>query len=321
MYTVTTQKSEDVDYVVAYEGRSCISGKPEIRPYSLAFAEQVPTREAAEKWFETVKQDMHEHYLELQESWKGRDQMAELGRVIEDDSLTAQLMTVAEFEAAQRDQILGEGNKLQLVTRAEFWDKLEVLPPEKWVREDGFETFCMSEHLTGSFTAQYACCRMLIGADTYNVYATRTVDASDKSTWITRSEIAEAIERGERPDYSFSMSDIYEHLNNYVPSKRKDAVRSVMESRWYENEWVRFEMHTVAEIEDDDGVGHCERLVDISPEFLNGGAWDSVFFTIYVYHKDGACWVLEDFTSRSKAKSALNSLNETLLADKLPADF
>ena len=41
-------------------------------------------------------------------------------------------------------------------TREEFWNALEVLPPERWHNHRGVELFCMCEYLTGNLTAWHA---------------------------------------------------------------------------------------------------------------------------------------------------------------------
>lgn len=80
-------------------------------------------------------------------------------------------------------------NTLTEITAERFDEMLNILPPLFWRLTDAFdqkinripETFCMSEMLTGSLTSQFAA---LDGR-----YFERTVDALDRSTWITGEEI------------------------------------------------------------------------------------------------------------------------------------
>ena len=60
-------------------------------------------------------------------------------------------------------------------------EALECLPPLKWHRENGVERFLMSEFYSGSLTHQYARIGDLCGC--------RLVDATDRTTWITRDEL------------------------------------------------------------------------------------------------------------------------------------
>lgn len=62
------------------------------------------------------------------------------------------------------------------ITAEEYSEKLEVLPPENWCRSGLFEHFRMMEYTTGTITDQYARCG--------NVYLTKSIDVTDRTTWI-----------------------------------------------------------------------------------------------------------------------------------------
>lgn len=63
-----------------------------------------------------------------------------------------------------------------------FFEMLEVLPPSKWETVDGVERFCMIEHTSGPYTSQYAAFE--------GRYFHKTVDAYDRSTWISREMLS-----------------------------------------------------------------------------------------------------------------------------------
>lgn len=67
-------------------------------------------------------------------------------------------------------------NKVKQISRAHYNDKLEVLPPENWVRGN-FEHFRMMEYYSLQTTQQYAAFA--------GIYLEKLIDVTDKSTWIT----------------------------------------------------------------------------------------------------------------------------------------
>ena len=70
------------------------------------------------------------------------------------------------------------------ITHARWDEMLNVLPPLDWHRAGGLEVFFMSEFTYGNFTEEFA--RM------GDRYFARTVDFSDRKTWITAAEIMAA---------------------------------------------------------------------------------------------------------------------------------
>ena len=87
-----------------------------------------------------------------------------------------EIMTYTEFQNRQREKLLA--GDPQEITEDEYYEALDVLPPEKWVTIDGVSEFCMSEHYTANYTSQYA-------KDTRtNKFYCKTVDIFDSSTWI-----------------------------------------------------------------------------------------------------------------------------------------
>lgn len=85
-------------------------------------------------------------------------------------------MTWDEYEARQRAHLLA--GEPQEVTKEHFYEQLNALPPLHWCTINGVEMFCMSEMLTGSYTAQYAY------DNSTGKYYSKTVDSQDRNTWI-----------------------------------------------------------------------------------------------------------------------------------------
>ena len=91
-------------------------------------------------------------------------------------------MTYAEFEAAKRAKILADP---PCRISAEKWNEmLEILPPLRWEQHFDFNSFLMSEMLSGSYTHQYA----RYGHGDGATYWTKIVDAADRETWMKKGE-------------------------------------------------------------------------------------------------------------------------------------
>lgn len=64
-----------------------------------------------------------------------------------------------------------------VISKADWYEMLECLPPENWTRTGGIEHFRMCEYTTGSITNQYA--------NRDGKYIVKAIDVCDRSTWIT----------------------------------------------------------------------------------------------------------------------------------------
>ena len=83
-----------------------------------------------------------------------------------------------DFEAHERACL---AHPLVEITEGRFQEMLEILPPRKWRRGAGLETFNMMEFQHGDVTDQFALVT-LAGVDRF---FTRPVRDHDPSTWIT----------------------------------------------------------------------------------------------------------------------------------------
>ena len=88
-------------------------------------------------------------------------------------------------ELTKRDKAKWITGKITKIDEEKFWYALEVLPPLKWYNNGVLETFCMSEMMTGTFTEQYACFD--------DKYYCKMVDITDKSTWITITDLEKLV--------------------------------------------------------------------------------------------------------------------------------
>jgi hypothetical protein len=62
------------------------------------------------------------------------------------------------------------------ITREDFYEALDCLPPLKWCTKSNVEMFCMREMYTGTYTTQYA--------KKDGKYYSAMVDVTDENTWI-----------------------------------------------------------------------------------------------------------------------------------------
>ena len=86
------------------------------------------------------------------------------------------IMTWDEYEESQKTYWINK--PVTEITKENFHEMLNVLPPIKWCTIDNVEMFCMSEFLTGVYTSQYA-------HDKKNdKYYHKTVSVFDQKTWI-----------------------------------------------------------------------------------------------------------------------------------------
>lgn len=189
--------SKLIEFVIVYD--SCLHG-----PDCLYSYEKLPDETAAKDWLEQCKQAKSEDYKTTCLRWTPEDWKKHFGYELKDDSDSMRLMTWDEWAAFEREKLLGNA-ELTLITKEEFWEKLEVLPPEHWVTDTRLKHFRMSEYLTGTYTNQYAEMSHVNNFGfTVDLYGTRLIDAVDKSTWITAEQMIEAydalVESGEGYD-------------------------------------------------------------------------------------------------------------------------
>jgi hypothetical protein len=85
------------------------------------------------------------------------DLLIELNDKRETGSPAFQIMPLEKaFPLIQEAQRAKYCNDWQEITEEEWYENLEVLPPEKWETLNGIEFFRMMETLTGNITAHYA---------------------------------------------------------------------------------------------------------------------------------------------------------------------
>lgn len=90
---------------------------------------------------------------------------------------TFSAMTFGDFLDAQRERLLCD--PMQEITKKQYDDALNVLPPLGWHTRHNVEEFCSREFVTGSYTMQYAYSLV------QGKYYAKLVDYSDPSTWIS----------------------------------------------------------------------------------------------------------------------------------------
>lgn len=126
--------------------------------------------------WEEAKQFIDNH---IEYGYNDRDPDYWLNRAVRNLTEQWEVMTFEDFTKRQADRILKE--PIKQITRAEFEEALNVLPPMNWGCRDGFASFFMSEFLTGSYTAQYA--------QNGDRYYRKTVDYHRPETWIKQDMV------------------------------------------------------------------------------------------------------------------------------------
>lgn len=105
---------------------------------------------------------------------------ADLPRANRDEPGKYSIMTEDQFYTAQRAFYLGDPPAE--ITEEKFTEMFEVLPPLKYHSGEGFASFLMSEFHSGPYTHQY----IRVTKDGEARYYSKLVDATDRSTWMTR---------------------------------------------------------------------------------------------------------------------------------------
>lgn len=125
-----------------------------------------------EKDLETYKSHLI-NYPDMAEHWRNRIEATE-------KTLAAgfEVVTFEEFLALQK-KYLCDG-ELTEITKEDFDEHFNMLPPLKWCNRHNVEMFCMSEMYTGTYTTQYAY-SLVTGK-----YYCAMVDVTDPETWIDK---------------------------------------------------------------------------------------------------------------------------------------
>ena len=111
--------------------------------------------------------------------------------------MTTYHVTQEDIDRMERIEKSYLAKPLRKITESQFFYALEVLPPMRWVRENGLETFCMMEYTCGFVTAQYACRASLRGHGPKE-YFCKNVDIIKPETFITHEMIDAWHERNEK---------------------------------------------------------------------------------------------------------------------------
>ena len=138
------------------------------------YFEKIEQLKSNERWPEIIEGMTHE---EIDKAYFDR-----VG-VHLDKYLKLELMTYEEFLVKQAKEFADK--PINIISKQEWWDALECLPPLKWHDRGGMEVFFMSEFYTGNYTSMYV--KVVIGGE--DTYACKTVNFKDESTWITEDEV------------------------------------------------------------------------------------------------------------------------------------
>lgn len=103
---------------------------------------------------------------------------ADYWRNCQKEYLTAkyEMMTFDEYLLRQKKAMVS--GEVKEVTKEDFYEALNCLPPLKWCTKSNIEMFCIREMYTGTYTTQYGF-NLVDGK-----YYSTMVDVTDETTWI-----------------------------------------------------------------------------------------------------------------------------------------
>lgn len=90
---------------------------------------------------------------------------------------TFSVMTYGAFLDLERETLLS--SPMVEITKQDYEDALNVLPPRNWHTRNNIEEFCSREMYSGTYTTQYAF-QLVTGR-----YFVKMVDCADSSTWLS----------------------------------------------------------------------------------------------------------------------------------------
>ena len=96
--------------------------------------------------------------------------------------ISMEIMTEEEYYKIQKEYLF-KTHPLKEITKKQWYDMLECLPPMDWHRGDYMQFFFMCEMYTGSYTNEY------YWDMNNNKFYEKMVDYRDKSTWIKLEDI------------------------------------------------------------------------------------------------------------------------------------
>ena len=86
-------------------------------------------------------------------------------------------MTYGEWLDFEREKLLTP--EMVEITKQDYENALNVLPPRNWHTRNNIEEFCSREMYSGTYTTQYAFQRVT------GRYFVKMVDCADSSTWLS----------------------------------------------------------------------------------------------------------------------------------------
>lgn len=132
--------------------------------------------ERAREFYENDKYTYESHlvnYPNMADNWK-----ALLDRTNKILEAGFRAVTWEEYEKLQREKWLSKEPKE--ITRDEYYEALNVLPPECWIQNERYSMFFIGECTTMTFYGQY------LYDKASGKYYTALTDICDESTWLDK---------------------------------------------------------------------------------------------------------------------------------------
>lgn len=98
-------------------------------------------------------------------------------RLAQEKARSYAVMTYGEWLDFEREKLLTP--EMVEITKQDYENALNVLPPRNWHTRNNIEEFCSREMYSGTYTTQYAF-QLVTGR-----YFAKMVDCADSSTWLS----------------------------------------------------------------------------------------------------------------------------------------
>lgn len=136
------------------------------------------TPETAQEIIDKATAKAIEQCISYDDLTKNYPDRAEYWQNCKKEYLTAkyEMMTFDEYLSRQKKAMVS--GEVKEVTKEDFYEALDCLPPLKWCTKSNVEMFCIREMYTGTYTTQYAF--NLVNSK----YYCAMVDITDEATWI-----------------------------------------------------------------------------------------------------------------------------------------
>lgn len=140
-----------------------------------------PTPRTAEEVLNAARKSTAESIQRITQIIESGDYESDRGywesRLAQEKARSYAVMTYGEWLDFEREKLLTP--EMVEITKQDYENALNVLPPRNWHTRNNIEEFCSREMYSGTYTTQYAF-QLVTGR-----YFAKMVDCADSSTWLS----------------------------------------------------------------------------------------------------------------------------------------